>query len=167
MPNWIHTAIEVSGEPAQLRAFLATVCRGRRFDFNRIKPMPGILQPIPANCDPVLTPEQEAEQAALRAQGYTNGDDWAKAHWGTACNPIETNIDTDGIEQGSVALFLRTSWTPPFMIFAHLLRMFPRLTFHASWCDPINDYDAERMPTLADICDELEAAYRKLYREGT
>jgi Api92-like protein with ferredoxin domain len=162
MPNWTSNTIRVTGDSSAIREFLAFM-RGsddRRFDFNRIIPMPELLRhtgsgfqkfdgiehrtwyvinPDLALGDPGHEKNQRPftpdEKAALAGIGADCWYDWAVKNWGTKWNACNVEIDDISEIDNSVDIGFETAWSAPFPIFQTIGAKFKHLAFGFTWTD--------------------------------
>jgi hypothetical protein len=168
MPDWTSNHIDISGEPADIRAFLEAIkWEDKLFDFNRIIPMPECLKRTVyghtiiegkevrswiedkdaegnavARC---FTPEEEQEFQQI---GYCNWYDWSRDNWGTQWNACNTKVDDGLIKHGLAEILFDTAWSAPIPILKKMVRMFPKLSFKCRWRD---EDDSPYPHSLRDI----------------
>jgi len=168
MPNWVMNHLEITGEEAELARFREFVAGpvpedveegsseewgDSRFDFNKIKPMPAILDgtispvpvigvaPWPAYEDPEnmlkSIPATEEQIAEMERVGAFDWHTWRVNEWGTkwsaACVCVEV-----GVCPPSLIYEFETAWCVPYGIYEKLVEEFPTLRFDLHVADPMD-----------------------------
>ena len=159
MPNWCMNKISASGAEKDIAALKALVTgEDTVFDFQRIVPMPALLQhtcsgsrsfevdgeTVTLNAwyvdDPVnimndgARPFTEAEQAELAAIGYDSWYEWCLEHWGCKWNAKDARLTED--ETGYCVWEFDTPWAPPIPVIEALKSRFPDLHIVAFYNEP-------------------------------
>lgn len=158
------------------------------FDFNRIIPMPPILEQMhsPSKLGPngramlydyskggfqTSTEGREAtveEQAQIDAAGGLDWYSWSINNWGTKWNSYAFN---EGENHARYGFSFDTAWSPPEPVFDKLVEKFPNLTFDVAWFDEGwmhagegvigRDNPDSTMDTIA--CEPNDELYEKVY----
>ena len=162
MPNHVRNNLVVTGEEAEVKAFIK-LCVGEAkspynddmqpfLDFNTIIPChedlhkaesprrTGLdLHRLRTSDDP--DPEQIAQLMAQvkladdneKKYGYANWYDFCCSEWGTKWGAYDCHIEQD--EKGVFGMSFNTAWSPATPIFQKLAQMFPILTFNLSFIE--------------------------------
>ena len=153
MPNWTVNTIRALGTPQDLRAFLeALKWEDKVFDFNRIIPMPELLEhtakdllgqrvksryvidtTVDGPLEKNIRPFTEDEEAVLKSIGHSNWYDWSVEHWGTKWNACYSEIDETGSASGYVEIRFETAWAAPVPVFQRMFELFPQISFVCVW----------------------------------
>jgi Ferredoxin-like domain in Api92-like protein len=156
MPNWTSNIIRAEGDEDDILAFLDAVkSPDEIFDFNRIIPMPEILNHTGSENrtiagkdvtswyvinkgDPVLGDDgvrlfTRKEKALLKRIGHNDWYSWCNTNWGTKWNACHTEISEQCLNNSFVEIRFDTAWGEPQPILRRMIEMFPKLSFTCSW----------------------------------
>ena len=129
MPNHVTHNFTVEGTEEDIKKFIDECFdKEGEFDFNRLIPMPDILENTICGSTPEMQTEEYKEKTdeAIKTTGYSNWYDWRLEHWGTKWNAYHTQIDHQG---DFLELIFDTAWSCPEPIFKALSEKFPLLSF--------------------------------------
>jgi len=146
MPNWCFNLLTVTGEKRALADFI------RKANDNRETwKSPYFRKRSPFSIERLMpTPEPLAGAVPPRdkAQAYENkvifgSEDWYHwriKHWGTKCD-----VYADVTEQADEKIVYQfdSAWSPPREFFETVSRMFPNLTFHIEYEEPMMGFAGE------------------------
>lgn len=140
MPNWCENDLKIKGKPKDIAPLVEFVKGSDNiFDFNKIIPMPEVLNGICRGFTKIDGKEyrhwredgtgiEEEELARIRAEyGHDDWYSWAIENWGTKWNAWEALV-TD-ISDDCIKYTFSTAWSPPLAVVAALAERFPNLKF--------------------------------------
>ena len=125
MPNWCSCDLFVHGSTKNRDLVVKTV-EGNEdscsvFDFNKILPMPSILENTVSPTDGLARSKQ-----AFAETGHTDWYSWCRDNWGTKWNATGAGL----IRMKTVDKFkFETAWAPPAPVILALSKLFPENTF--------------------------------------
>lgn len=126
MPNWCENILSVSGNKKEIKRFAESVENGQIISFEKLFPTPPEVMPA----------------------WY----EWRLANWGTkwdACEckdiseyeSVEGNYDP--VSEWINGVYFWTAWSPPMSFMSRAAVLFPTLTFHLIYYEPLGCYAGE------------------------
>jgi len=167
MPNWVMNHLEVTGDAAELARFKEFVAGpvpegaeegsedwcAARFDFNKIKPMPSVLEgtisPVPlfgiarwpAYRDPAdedrFVPATDEQLIEMERAGAPDWYTWRVREWGTKW-PASRVCAEVGVCPPALIYEFETAWDVPYGIYETLVAEFPTIHFDLHVADPMD-----------------------------
>lgn len=111
MRDYVTNELQVRGEPPILAAFIAAVCEGRPFDFERVDSTPPYAE---------LRHTERLLGSARR--------EWRWTYWGTKWNAL--NAERETTDEGSTATYVfDNAWNAPGPLVDTLAARYPTLAF--------------------------------------
>jgi hypothetical protein len=146
MPNHVTNSIIITGPVADVYALQALLQGETAFDFNRVLPMPHILEGTQAPCrDPEL-------RALLIAEtGCADWYEWCCHNWGTKWNAYNVSSSTAAeIEvlartgaMYTIAYTFDTAWMPPTPVVCRIAELFPSVTIVHDYIDECPNFGGQ------------------------
>ena len=132
MPNWCSNRVFIDGSQEELDRFDDYVGTDKaRFQLNKIIPMPENIY------------QGDLGEKEKRKYGDKNWYDWSYQNWGTKweIDPLSIEIEDSGPDL--VTYSFETAWGPPFHVYNHLVKEFPKLNiewYHRDEFDGKGEY---------------------------
>lgn len=151
MPNWVFTAMSVSGKPEDLTKFVekakkphTTYWKDYKTEevkeeidervisfWNFKKPENeqlyfGASDYKPEGYENMSTEEKMAVSMLFKSDGWY---DWNIRNWGTKWNACDAEMTEDNVASGSVSYMFNTAWSPAENAFQAMVEQHPELSF--------------------------------------
>lgn len=152
MPNHVKNVITFSGDPANIKRVIESICVDEQIDFEKLIPMPDNIY------------RGDLGQEEIEKYGSLNWYNWSIKNWGTKWNAYDGYI-TD------TQIVFSTAWSAPIPIYEKLVEICAdnSIEFKALFCDEdegstncgIIDYTKEKGMKVFQPLNEVQA--RSLY----